>query len=290
MRTPYEQEPQIKYYDLLDKSPEGAVQVVGSKMSEEKLGLEARNSVDELRTLCSLFEGYKQTGESVFAIKASEYLLVWAEKYNPNTTEKGVQISLDQRYFSWVFIGATECWDTLTDEGKKSAVTLAKKVLDAEEKFWLTNSNHNNRYSYSTLTRIAGYRLLQEAGEEEAHMKLGKAADDFFLQVRDNVDEDGSTLDFRDRDAVHYHVFNQIAWETSRHYLQQINIPIPEDVKQKLDASLEFSMKYIKGHETHVEFVNSTHERDKEIQGAKIGKPFDLNSFVAKQLLQIVEN
>lgn len=97
MQTPFEKEPANAYYELLEASPEGAKQIVGSKMTEEKLGKELRDPVNELRTLCGIFEGYKQTGETVFVAKVAEYLDMWAKEYSPDTKEKGIQISLDHR-------------------------------------------------------------------------------------------------------------------------------------------------------------------------------------------------
>jgi len=289
MQTPFGINSKNAYYEFLEYSPEGAKQIVGSKMSEEKLGVVDRNPVYELRTLCGLFEGYKQTGESVFISKAEEYLTVWSRAYNPDTSEKGIQISLDQRYFSWVFIETLDCWGALSEEGKEAVITLTRKVVSEEEKFWVSNNKHNNRYSYSNLTRMTAYGVLKHAGDNEASTRFEVVVGDFFNQVRENVYTDGSTSDYKERDSVHYQVFNQIAWEVSRKYLIEHSIPIPEDVQSKLEASLKFCLKYISGEEIHLEFVKSTHQRDQQIQGDKVGKPFDKYSSSVKQLLQIIE-
>lgn len=276
------------YYGLLETAPAGAKQIVGSKSSEEVFGKDLRDPVDELELLCGLFEGYKSTGDRDFTSKAEEYLKLWAEKYDPETHDKRVQISLDQRYFSWAFIEALDCWDALSAGGREAAEVLAKRVLAEEEKFWEHNSNHNNRYSYSNLTRMAACGVLIANDKPSSSEKFKEAANNYFSQVRQNVNADGSSLDFVARDSVHYHVFNQVAWEISRRYLSAHSIEIPEDVTAKLDASLEFALKYISGGETHIEFKHSTHARDVEIQGDKVGKPFDKDSDAARQLLDIL--
>ena len=118
MQSSIENEAPNSYYRLLESAPMGAKQIVGSKMSEEVFSKDLRNPINELKTLCGIFEGYKQTGEPVFISKAEEYLAVWSKEYSPDTNDKRTQISLDQRYFAWVFIETLDCWDALSTEGK----------------------------------------------------------------------------------------------------------------------------------------------------------------------------
>ena len=58
---------------------------------------------------------------------------------------------------------------------------------------------------------------------------------------------------------------------------REAGVEIPPDVAEKLERSIQFVEPYLSGEKTHIEFVNSTNQRDEERQKAKgrFGKPFD---------------
>jgi hypothetical protein len=283
-----------------DVLPEGATQIVGNRATEELLGSELRKPVEELEQIKELAANYTHSPIREYVLKIESLIRVWADKYNPQVTP-GIQIPLDQRFFADAFEGINSVWGPLSTETKSQAIELVRIVLETELRFWSQNPNsdiiaHNNRTSYSNLTGIEGALLLRKAGEGdgERYLNIFLLGDPqanvmgYYEQVRQSVAADGSSIDFRYRDSVHYHVFNQIAWEKSRRLLNANGIQIPTDVEQKLDDSLTFAMRFIHGGEDHLEFVASQHARDKQVNASKIGVKFDPQSAVARELLKIV--
>lgn len=98
--------------------------------------------------------------------------------------------------------------------------------------------------------------------------------------------EDGSSLNFHDRDSIHYHVFNEAAWLKSANYLKEIGEQIPPDVTEKLERSIDFVEPYIKGEKNHLEFVNSVNPRDGLRHPDRLGKPFDPQSTSYVKILE----
>jgi hypothetical protein len=72
-------------------------------------------------------------------------------------------------------------------------------------------------------------------------------------QVAQNLNIDGSSLDFLQRDALHYHVYNLEAFVD---LVVFTNLVSPEDEALILNA-IQFIEPYFSGREQHVEWVNS---------------------------------
>lgn len=103
----------------------------------------------------------------------------------------------------------------------------------------------------------ASWRLLLRA------MSATIAADPVMLSstrqlvaahVAQNLHEDGSSLDFHHRDALHYHVYNLEA-------LVELLLFVPEvinaEVESAIARALDFLKPYFTGDKTHIEFLKS---------------------------------
>jgi len=171
-------------------------------------------------------------------------------------------------------------WDKLPAQEQETNLDKARSLIERQSKWWQERPRkvRNNAWSWTVANTLSAALLIDKAGEkDEAQKAIEKAKEGLFGQVRTNVYPDGSSLDFHDRDAIHYHVFNEVAWLKSAGYLREAGVEIPPDVAEKLERSIQFVEPYLSGEKTHIEFVNSTNQRDEERQKAKgrFGKPFD---------------
>lgn len=99
-----------------------------------------------------------------------------------------------------------------------------------------------------------------------------------------NLNNDGSTKDFKERDALHYHCYTLEPLIKSAiviHQFLNVNYYSQLDSYPKLESGINFLKPYIKREKTHLEFVNSNVNFDKMRSNNKqtdyiIGKEFDI--------------
>lgn len=99
-------------------------------------------------------------------------------------------------------------------------------------------------------------------------------------QIDSNLNPDGSSLDFLERDSLTYHVFNLQALVFASMYLQSFypkfnfyTYVSPRGCS--LRKSVQFLVPYIEGRKTNVMFINTRIASDRQVQAALVGKPWD---------------
>lgn len=183
-------------------------------------------------------------------------------------------------------------WEGLSDEQKSEAVDQARYLIEQQNKWWQERPHHpkNNAYSWTATTNISAALLLEVAGQsEEATATLEQWRSNLYDQIRINVQPDGSSYDFQDRDSVHYHVFNEVAWLKASNYLRHHGEEIPADVSESLERSIAFAEPYLKGEKTHLEFVNSRNPRDAIRHPESVGQPYDPNGAKTKHSVEMLK-
>jgi hypothetical protein len=99
-------------------------------------------------------------------------------------------------------------------------------------------------------------------------------------QIDNNLNADGSSLDFLERDSLTYHVFNLQALVFASLYLQSFypRFNFYTYVSPKccsLKKSVQFLIPYIEGKKTNIMFVNTKFASDRQTQPALVGQPWD---------------
>ncbi|HEX4129378.1 MAG TPA: alginate lyase family protein [Pirellulales bacterium] len=110
------------------------------------------------------------------------------------------------------------------------------------------------------------------------------AIDGFKQQVVHNLNPDGSSYDFHERDALHYHVYTLeplLALAIAADKNGDCNLyDYQASNKASLRKSVEFLLPYLQGQKTYAEYVNSKVEFDRKRadagqKGFEIGGAFD---------------
>lgn len=99
-------------------------------------------------------------------------------------------------------------------------------------------------------------------------------------QIDNNLNADGSSYDFLERDSLTYHVFDLQALVFASLYLQSFypKFNFYTYVSPKgcsLKKSIQFLIPYINGTKTNIMFINTKYASDKQVQVALLGKPWD---------------
>ena len=119
----------------------------------------------------------------------------------------------------------------------------------------------NNWGSWRLLLRGLGGRVGGDAMLVETTRTLVTA------HVQRNLRSDGSSIDFEERDALHYHVYDLEP-------LVMLALFVPEAVDEpsatRIEGGLQFLGPFVLGEQTHIEFVRSTVAFDRQRRDAGI--------------------
>lgn len=108
-------------------------------------------------------------------------------------------------------------------------------------------------------------------------------------QISQNINADGSTLDFRQRDALHYHLYDLQALVDLVSFTDGL---VSVEDEAAIERALDFIEPYFSGQQQHFEFVTSTVLFDQQRRDA--GDPSFLNApwkpEKARQLLRLARS
>jgi hypothetical protein len=200
---------------------------------------------------------YALTGKPAYGVNARELILAWVRFYesegNPINETEFVRLmkgyDLTRGLFSADERGQTDRW--LLRMAEKETTEIRPDSSAAK----------NNHMSHRL--KIAGHVafLLPDA----ALRRWVAAA--YTRHIEANLNADGTTFDFHQRDALHYHVYD---------LLPLVELAIAADkngatfYRQRtangatLDKAIAFLIPYVAGEKTHAEFVHSTVKFDRE--------------------------
>ncbi len=201
---------------------------------------------------------YKLYGDKEYLKNAVQYLLAWA-KLNKSKGDPIDDTNLD---------AAIEAYDMLKGNmntaNNEAIVTWFKQVAAAEIKTWKPEkaTGYNNWHSHRL-------KVIGEIAYAINDVDLQKfTIDGLRKQIEVNLYADGSGVDFKLRDALHYHAYDLepllklaivLKRATGVDYYSYVS-----DKQSSIKKSVEWFVPYISGEKTHGEFVNSTVAFDKK--------------------------
>ncbi len=197
----------------------------------------------EITSLLSL--AFLISNDQKYLNPAKNILLDWAKTYQPNghpineTRLEGFLWTYDliRCYLSW-------------DEQKRINAWLKKIQKSKHQWKFGPSSSVNNLKTHQLKILLMIDRLLDD--------KKALASDRETLQVHliNNLLEGGVSFDYKERDALHYHVYNLEPW-------LEISLLEPQ-FKESVNEAYDFLIKQIKDDNIHNQFTNSKQKIDKK--------------------------
>lgn len=217
-------------------------------------------SLKDFNKIYALAVIYKTADDKKYLNKATEYLLAWAKVNKPagnpiNDTNLDAAIdgyNLIKSSLKREDIAPIENWfrATASEEIKSMIKSLGKETA------------HNNWHSHRLKILVEVAAATDDPTQRELLTNLVKE------QIAANLLPDGSSIDFKLRDALHYHaydlepllklsiVFKKLTGVDFYNYQAKNGASIKK--------SIEWLIPYLTGEKKHAEFVNSTVKFDQD--------------------------
>lgn len=217
-------------------------------------------SIKDFNKIYALSMAYKVTHEKRYLDKAKEYLLAWANMNKPagnpiNDTNLDPAIdgyNLIKPSLKREDISVIDNWlSAAATEEIKSMVKSLKK-----------ESAHNNWNSHRLKI------LVEVAAATDDPTQIALLTSLVKEQIAANLLPDGSSIDFKLRDALHYHVYDLEPLLKLSIVFKRLtgvdfyNYQAPNGASIK--KSMEWLLPYLTGEKKHAEFVNSTVKFDQD--------------------------
>ncbi len=227
------------------------------KLNTDPVKIRTKESLADMKKLHALGWAYAVTGEEKFGEKAREFLLAWARENSPTGDP------IDETTLQHAFVAFDLTRELFNAEQKKEVKAWMKRIAEDEMKTGKKNSgtSRNNWQSHRIkIVGLIGYAL----GTKEY---IEYAEDGYKKQLEINLKPDGSSIDFHDRDALHYHCYDlepllELAIAAKLNGTNLYDKKAADGAS--LSKSVNFLVPYCTGAKTHAEFVNSKVAFDKK--------------------------
>ena len=258
-------------------------------LSEGKLPTEAgvsesRAAVKEMLILPKLSVCARLTTDLVLQKNCKDSalrgLLLWASIYKPN----GNPIN-ECSFIPWI-----EAWDLMRPLLSEAEINkldnFAKDLLLAGDLYYQNLKVTNGRfYNNWASWRLAIRSLISFGLADQSLIKTSQALLETHLEH--NLKQDGVSIDFLERDALHYHVYDLEALTITVAHLPE-NF-ISKKSKSSIETALLFLKPYFLAEKNHLEFVHSNIAFDLKRKNARLSEyqniPWDPNN--ARKLFRL---
>lgn len=203
---------------------------------------------------------YRVYNDKKFLDKATEYLLAWA-KFNKATGDP-----IDATKLDGMIAGYDLIRSRLTEQQRTEIDAWLDSYADAQmnsesaKNGRTTGINNWNSHRIKVITLVA-YTIHTKKYDQYIFSELEK-------QIAQNLYADGSGFDFKQRDALHYHIYTlepllkaiiAIYRATGKNYYNYQSA-----TQSSIEKSVQFLVPYVTGEKTHGEFLNSTVKFDRD--------------------------
>lgn len=221
-------------------------------------------SLADMQKVYTLALAYKITGEQKYLTKTSEFLLAWAKRNQPQGNPIN-DTNLDRIIFAYDLVKD----DLTTDVSLVTSAWLMKVGLQEIRSF----NNALNRGSLTYMNNWNSHRI--KAVAEVAWAINNDSLKNWSInayknQIAKNLYPDGSSYDFHERDAMHYHVYDVdplmvAATIMNRDKRLTFNAySYKTETGSSLKVSLNWLLPFYTGEKIHAEWVNSKSAFDKK--------------------------
>jgi hypothetical protein len=227
------------------------------KIETDPLKVESRASLEDMKKLHALGYVYAITSNSIYGAATRRIILHWAEVNQPT----GVPI--DETKFEPLFVAYDLTRDAFSIADSKIVEhwlrQMARLELQSAQTNSVTASNNWNSHRLK-IVGLIGF-LLQDTSLIE------QAVRGFKKQIEVNLYPDGSSFDFHQRDALHYHCYDLEPLLVLAIAAQQNGVDLYDYRAAHgacLAKSVSFLVPYGNGTKTHAEWVHSKVKFDRQ--------------------------
>jgi hypothetical protein len=257
-------------------------------------------AVEDAPKIYALALNYRLFGDKAYLNKAQEFLTAWA-KMNKATGDP-----IDETKLEDFFTGYDLVRNEVSVSAKKDIDAWLETIAQAEINSASaapnksTSKNNWNSHRIKVITQVV-YTIQAKKYYDTVNQLIEQ-------QLGQNLYADGSSYDFAERDALHYHIYTLepllkamivVNRATGKNYYT-----FESPIKSSVQKSVQFLVPFVTGEKTHGEFANSKvkFDRDRAANGEKgyvAGHPFNpkngilvlsLANYFDPSMLAIIQN
>lgn len=259
----------------LKETPQPVREILSEgRLEKDPVAQQTRAAMQDMKKIYALGQCFQVTGRADYAQAAGKFIMAWATTTQP-TGNPIDATGLDQLIQSYDIVRAK-----LARNQQQTIDAWLEQIARQQISDWNPSvaSGYNNWHSH----RLKLVGLIGCAtGNREL---LQSAVTGFQQQIAADLRPDGSSYDFHERDALHYHCYTLEPLLKLAIAAQQCGVPGLYTYVAPNGASLQKSVAFLapfaEGKQTHAEFVNSNVEFDRKRAAAgqekyAAGRPFD---------------
>jgi hypothetical protein len=219
------------------------------KLKDDPDKVRTKKALADMDAMEALAWTYAVTGDKKYAERCQHFLLAWAKR-NESRGDPIDDTNLDQAIVAYDLVRKT-----CSTAERKAVDAWLRQAADAEIESAEKGKGTKNNWHSHRLKIIGLVGLLLE--DKKLIQYTIKA---FEKHIDRNLEPDGSSLDFHERDALHYHCYDLeplltlcIAMEQAGHKLYGYTSPDGAS----LSKSVHFLKPYCEGTKTHAEWIHS---------------------------------
>lgn len=224
--------------------PITAIQSEG-KLANDPVKIATLSSLHDMGSLWALGYAYEVTGKARYADKARAFILAWAAVNLPTGDP------IDETNLEALFVAYDQTRGTFPAADKDAADAYLRRVVQAE--YGARKVTNNWQSHRLKVVGLAAYVLKDDT-------LVAQALQAYRDHVPENLLPDGSTFDFHERDALHYHVYDLeplLALAIAAHNNGVDLYRYASKDGGSLANSVKFLIPFCTGAQEHHEFVNS---------------------------------
>ncbi len=259
----------------LNDKPNPVKQISSEGLLEgNPLKIASLHALKDVQKIYALAVTYRLTGQSKYLQKASDFLMAWA-KFNKASGNPINETKLEDLIVGYDFIR-----DDIDIENRNLIDAWLKTIADAElhskyaNPIKTTSKNNWNSHRIKIVTLIA-YTIHNQSYD-------GFIKSELESQISKNLNPDGTSIDFEERDALHYHIYDLEPLLQTVIAVNRANGKNYYSYQSASGASIEKAVKFlvpfVSGEKTHIEFANSKAAFDKA-RAANNEKGYQLVNF-----------
>ena len=212
--------------------------------------IKTEKSLRDMPRMSALGFAYAVTGDAAYAAKARQFLLAWAN-LNKSRGDPIDDTNLEPPIVAYDLVRAT-----CSDADRQAIDGWLRKTAEAEMASAKKGKATSMNNWHSHRLKIVG--LIGLLLDDRKLTDYTAAA--FKAQIDRNLNPDGSSWDFHERDALHYHVYDLEPLLTLAIAYQQAGTDLYGHTSPQgasIQKSVQFLVPYCDGSKTHAEFVGS---------------------------------